>query len=251
MHPLSRLYLGLNYIFGKPEKVDRENYSRPLDDFRADTLPFLEGLKDHFSGRALIVGCGDGVEIEWCAQRCRSVVAVDVNEGAIRRAEKRSNELLNVQCMLVTDHLPFDQEFDVIFMHNVCEHIIPLDKWFSEYYRVLKPNRVLINQFAPLFFSPYGAHLHDALKLPWGHLIFGVRSVVAVRNCFYPGQSTAASWEELGLNRITEKKYKKIVDKDGFRHEIYSYKTSKNIPVGWIPYIRNLFILQITDILRK
>ncbi len=247
----SRLYLALNSLLGTPQKVELETYTRTEEIFAERTLPFMEGLKAYIRGRALIVGCGNGVEIEWHARRCDSVVARDVKDSEIRHAEERSKDLDNVECRLVADSLPFEEEFDVIFMHDACEHITDLEKWFSEYYRVLKPDGVLINQFSPLFYSPYGAHLQDALKLPWGHLIFGVESVVEVRNRFYPGHSKAKSWEELGLNRLTEKGYLKIIDKTGFRHEKYSYKTSKNLPIGWIPLFRNLFIVQVTNILRK
>jgi hypothetical protein len=54
-----------------------------------------------------------------------------------------------------------------------------------------EPDKFLINAFAPLFYSPYGAHLQDALKMPWGHLVFGLRAVLEVRNRYYPGHLEA------------------------------------------------------------
>jgi ubiquinone/menaquinone biosynthesis C-methylase UbiE len=36
--------------------------------------------------------------------------------------------------------LPFgNDEFDFVFMHDVCEHIINFDECFREYRRVLNP----------------------------------------------------------------------------------------------------------------
>ena len=158
----------------------------------------------------------------------------------------------NIECILLDKNLPAqDQSFDVIIMHNVCEHIIDLDFWFSEYFRVLKTDGVFLNQFSPLFYSPYGAHLVDALKLPWGHLIFGVNAVVELRNLYYPGHLVARSWADLGLNRLTKHKYLKTVEKAGFRLRSFAFETSKGVPLGWVPWLRNLFIIQVTSVLTK
>jgi ubiquinone/menaquinone biosynthesis C-methylase UbiE len=246
------IYRRLNRLFGTPQKVEAGKYARTEEIFTAHTIPFLKSQQAHFKGRVLVVGCGTGVEAQWIAGKADSVLAVDVHEESLKKARERTKDLGNMDVRLLEDKLPCDDaSIDVIFMHDVCEHIIDLDHWFAEYHRVLKPGGVFINQFSPLFYSPFGAHLVDALKMPWGHLVFGVKAVTNLRNDVYSGHLEANSWADLGLNRLTERRYLKMVKKVGFGHKNYQYKTSMNMPFGRIPFLKNLFILQITDTLEK
>lgn len=250
------LYLRLNSLFGTPRKVERESYTRCEEIYETHTGKFLAMTAGDVAptSRVLLIGCGSGMEIKWFAERCASLVAIDVRPLAIKQSAERSKGFANVVCQLVDSRsLPFeDGEFDVLFMNNVCEHIIHIEDCFQEYYRVLKPGGAFFNFFSPLFYSPFGAHLQDALKLPWGHLVFGVRSVVEIRNLFYPDTSKAKTWEELGLNRLTEGRYRRITARSGFRHEHYELHTARDLPlVDRIPLLRNLFILQVIDVLRK
>ncbi len=253
---LADVYDALNCLLGTPTRVSRETYTRTETGFREHTIPWLDEINVFVAPDAhvLILGCGTGVEIEWFARRCASVVAVDVDSSEIEKAIERNAGLPNVSCVLVDDcTLPFkDNEFDLVFMHNVCEHIINIEECFAEYFRIIKPGKILINAFAPLFYSPYGAHLQDALKMPWGHLIFGLQVVVDVRNRYYPGHLKASNWAGLGLNRITERRYRKIVKNTGFRDRLYVIQTSKDLPLfSRIPILRNLFIMGIKNILVK
>ncbi len=244
-------------MFGPPKKVKRgDSAAKKQSIFNAETIPVLKKWEKYFSPGAnvLVVGCGDGVELKYIADRCRSVIGIDVSAEEIEKARKAVEMCPNVECMLVSDSiLPFsDQEFDVIFMHNVCEHIIDIERYFREYYRVLKDNGVILNFFAPLFYSPYGAHLKFALNLPWGHLMFGFKSVQEIRNIYYPGFKDDNSWEEWGLNRITENRYLNLVRKTDFKHVYYTAVTSKNLPIiGKVPIIKNLFIFEIRNVLTK
>lgn len=248
----------MNQFFGTPRKVERATYIRTEQIFHTRTYPWLESLEKYVSSgaRCLIVGCGGGIEIEWFAKRCAEVVGIDISPGVIEQAALRYASVENAKCVLVDENearLPFeDESFDIVFLHDVAEHLIAFEACFAEYHRVLKPNGILINSFSPLFYSPFGAHLQDALKIPWGHLIFGFETVRDVRNKFYPGISTARSWEEFGLNRLTERRYRQAVGRLGFIDEDYSAVTSKGLPVvGRIPILRNLFILEVRHIGRK
>ena len=227
----ANLYIALNSLCGTPEMVAPGDDERVSDIFEGDTKPLMQDFEKYIglNDKVLIVGCGEGVEIEYFSDRVASVVAIDVNEKAIAVAKARTNGLENVTCQVVGESIPFgDEEFDVVFMHNVCEHIIHFEAAFSHYHRVLKKGGVLINKFAPLFYSPFGAHLDRALKLPWGHLIFGVKATVKLRNKYYPGESVAESWEDLGLNRITNDKYRMIVKRVGFIDEFFELNQDKN-----------------------
>ena len=248
----SRIYDWLNHLVGQPQAVKTGEYERPQQIFTRFTRPFLEKHAQHFSGTILVVGCGSGVEIGWIAARAKHVTAVDVDREAVAKAKRENAELRNVSWHCLSDRLPLDDaSIDTIFMHDVCEHIIDLEYWFGEYHRILRNDGIFINKFAPLFYSAYGAHLVDALKLPWGHLLFGLRAVVELRNLYYPCTIAPQSWAELGLNRLTKGRYLRLIKTSGFASQDFSYRTSMNIPLGWVPILRNLFIVEIEDILLK
>lgn len=252
----AKIYDLLNHAAGKPQAVAPGAYERPREIFFAHTLPILDEVAGHLGPGSvvLVVGCGSGVEIEWFSGRCAKVFAVDVEPAAIAAAKDATRHLGNVACGLTDGRtLPFgDEHFDLIFMHNVCEHILDVERNFSEFYRCLKPRGVLFNVFAPLFYSPYGAHLQDALKLPWGHLIFGLRAVVELRNRYYPGVLSARTWADVGLNRITAGGYNRVIARTRFRRLSQEIRVSRNIPfVRHVPWLRDLFILGIKDVLTK
>jgi ubiquinone/menaquinone biosynthesis C-methylase UbiE len=201
----------------------------------------------------LIIGCGHGQEVEWLSHICAHVTGIDVNGLRVDIARDRIANIDNAEVFKVEDTMPFeDDNFDVIFMYNVCEHIIKIDYWFSEYNRVLKDGGVLINSFGPLFYSPFGAHLFDILKVPWGHLIFGFKATQEIRNQIKPNYSYAKNWSDRYLNRLTEKQYLKVVKNNGFKHQYYKHSTVKKLPVvGDIPIVKNLFINHIESIIEK
>ncbi len=258
----TRLYLLLNAMLGGPTRPDatmvRTHHRIKHEEiYREDTVPFLGEVEKYLSreSTALVVGCDDnGVEVGWIGNRCKSAIGISIDEEQIHRSEVMLRGHSRVDFVVVPEaSLPFhDESFDVIFMHNVCEHIIKLESCFQEYWRVLKKNGVLVNKFSPLFYSPFGAHLSYALRIPWGHLLFGLRTIVEVRNVFYPGTSVAHSWEDFSLNRITEGRYVRLVRRIGFRQVLHSSHTARNLPmVGKVPLVRNLFVTSVESVLAK
>jgi ubiquinone/menaquinone biosynthesis C-methylase UbiE len=249
---LADVYDQLNRLFGTPGRVDAR---RPDVAFRQHTTPLLRAIEHYLTprSRVLIVGCGNGLEIEWFAQRCQSVIATDVKEYLLDAARERGN-WPNVSYRLVdAQKLPFQADsFDLIFAHDVCEHLIYPENCFEEYARILVPHGVMINAFAPLFYSPFGAHLFDTLKMPWGHLIFGVQAVRELRTRYGYGNKQVQTWADLGLNRLTERRYRRIVQRVGFEHIDYRLHISGNLTfMRYIPGLRNFFIQGINDVLRR
>lgn len=258
----TKLYLLLNAMLGGPTRPDSTKASthhraKHEDIYREDTVPFLGDVEKYLSreSTALVVGCDDnGVEVAWIGNRCKSTMGISIDEEQVRKSKKLLQDHSRVDFVVVPDaSLPFrDESFDVIFMHNVCEHIINLESCFREYWRVLKKNGVLINKFSPLFYSPFGAHLSYALRIPWGHLLFGLRTIVEVRNLFYSGTSQADSWEGFSLNRITEGGYVRLVRRIGFKQLSLSSHTARNLPiVGRLPLLKNLFVTSVESVLVK
>jgi SAM-dependent methyltransferase len=258
----SKLYLWLNQLCGAPRvtspEATRAHHTAKAEETRRDyTIPFLERISGAFtpSASVLVVGCDErGLEIGWIARNrgCRLVVGTDIDFTVVDTARTATTDLKNARFVHVGESvLPFaDETFDAIFMRNVCEHLINIDVCFTEYRRVLKRGGVLCNSFTPLFYSPFGAHFAHALRFPWGHLIFGLQSVLEIRNLYYPEHVEARTWDELGLNRITERRYRSLLSRVGLRPVSYAMRTTKSLPVvGTIPFLRNLFVLSVESVL--
>ena len=59
-------------------------------------------------------------------------------------------------------------------------------------------------------------------------------------------------WADLGLNRLTERRYRRIVQRVGFEHIDYRLHISGNLTfMRYIPGLRNFFIQGINDVLRR
>jgi SAM-dependent methyltransferase len=115
-----------------------EHFARVLAD------PVLGGVA---RGRALDLGCGMGRVTRALAQRFEEVVAVDVSEEMVRRAEQfhPAAEFPNVS-FLATDgiHLPLaDESVDFVFSYEVFQHLPSRDVMrlnLLEVARVLRPD---------------------------------------------------------------------------------------------------------------
>ena len=160
---------------------------------------------EHSNIDVLDFGCGWGGETIWLAQHVRSVVGVDVERSAIDQAEatRTTKHVTNCRFVWCPDGtLPLDENsVDAVFSTDTFEHVMDLDHAFSEILRVLRPGGLIRTTFGPLFYSPYGYHLHWACQVPYAHLLFGIGPVLALRNERAGTVLEARTWEETGLNR--------------------------------------------------
>jgi SAM-dependent methyltransferase len=149
-------------------------------------------------------GCGWGGETLWLAPRVRSVVGVDVDEASLDQARRACAGSAVRNCRFVSSdngRIPLpDASVDAVFSTDTFEHVMDLDVAFAEIARVLRPSGLLVTQFGPLFYSPYGYHMQWACRVPYAHLLFGLDAVLALRADRVGHTWTASSWEATGLN---------------------------------------------------
>jgi ubiquinone/menaquinone biosynthesis C-methylase UbiE len=139
------------------------NLEAQLDQVRAD--PRLT------SGRALEVGCGEGVIADKLSQRWPTVVGLDLPDSGLRRDWKSYSapHFLHADA----DHLPFgDNEFEVVVSVEVLEHLKDPERGLREIARVGSKHIVLSVPREPIFRSCNlftGRYVKDLGNTP-GHL---------------------------------------------------------------------------------
>ncbi|MBN2015511.1 class I SAM-dependent methyltransferase [Candidatus Dojkabacteria bacterium] len=146
-----------------------ENWQKSAKSYRgvkygSPSLEWTSGL-DHrlnlvkkrvdFKGKKVLdIGCGVGMFLRQFKGLDAEVYGVDVDEEKIKIAHERFK---NVQ-VAPAENLPFRRDtFDIVWLHEVIEHVEDDEKTISEAFRVLKPGgKVVI--FAPNKLWPFETH---------------------------------------------------------------------------------------------
>lgn len=180
----------------------------------------------------LDLGCGYGGSSIYFALNGLRVTGVDNQsyesgflKDAISYAEERGAGV--TFCLTDAHHLPFkNASFDLIRLDSVLEHLEHPGMAMSECHRILKPGGLLFVSF-PLFYSPYGGHTTDYIKIPWFHLL----PVAWVRRKLIGSKpksgfiNTDYIWKlYMSLNKMTQKRFKHLIRESGFK-EIFFEET--------------------------
>lgn len=131
----------------------------------------------------LDIGCGGGGKTCYYATfGPRKMIGIDVvehyaEEGNAFAREKRLSDILSFQTADAAQ-MPFaDESFDTIIMNDAMEHVDQPEKTLEECFRVLKPGGHIYINFPP-YYHPYGAHLSDAIGIPWVHSLFSEQAMI-------------------------------------------------------------------------
>lgn len=118
------------------EKSDRQRVATQLVSIMRDFLnrKNLKGLK------ILDIGCSSGVITQSIARHGGTVVGIDVDKNAIKKAIADSKDIKNLSFKLASGTiLPFkNNSFDVVICNQVYSFISNPPKMMKEVYRVLK-----------------------------------------------------------------------------------------------------------------
>jgi len=125
----------------------------------------------------LDIGCGAGGKtIFYASQGVKNITGVEILEKyrdeAVQLAKKYNmSDKFSFVCADASK-TPFnDETFDTIIMNDAMEHVDEPEKVLDECYRILKNDGKLYLNFPP-YNHPYGAHLSDAMGMPWVHVFF-------------------------------------------------------------------------------
>jgi SAM-dependent methyltransferase len=163
--------------FEEPTDINTAEYE---DDYYAAELRDGHSFLDRFPAvdgqRVLEIGCGFGGQLAALEQRGSDAVGIDIDQ---RRADYVRSRGHTAEVADAAG-LPFpDASFDVIVTDSVIEHLPDLFGSLREARRVLRPGGSFYGVWGPSWLAYNGPHLVKCLGIPWVHLIFSDRTILA------------------------------------------------------------------------
>ncbi|QDV05217.1 Ubiquinone biosynthesis O-methyltransferase [Planctomycetes bacterium Poly30] len=254
---LGKLSLGerlLLWLSRHPEDVEVvSDYEAPGAAWTVDNAlqPFeavFPGFRDAIRGkRVLDYGCGDGFQaIALARAGAADVVGVEVSQARLRHARALAGETR-------TEGVEFTEKaegrFDVVISLDAVEHFLEPEENLREMVAALTPEGRVFVTFGPLWFAPFGHHMHFFAPWPWLNLLFSERTVYRIRSLYRKDGATTYAPD---LNRMTVKKFRSLLKSSGVRVESLRYGTVKDLPiVAHIPLLRELFVNQANAVLGR
>ncbi len=234
-------------------------------------LVSLDKLKNK---KILEIGCWAWWKSVYIAEKYLSKVTwIDINNDFLDQAnkfalEKKISSQVSFYYKSAINTWFKDDEFDIILMSDVIEHIKQTDALFVEVFRVLKKWWLILFDFAP-YYHYFWHHLWDRIQIPWLHLFFTDKFLIklyktSVRNLKdWEKRIKLRIWKNSKnkevfdyLNKISRKKFEKTIQKLFPKNNISEYKINyynlKDISFfSKIPFLREIFIRHIIWYIKK
>jgi SAM-dependent methyltransferase len=173
------------------------------------------------AGKSVVdVGCGLGPTCIYAASAgARRVVGVDIIQRNLDYAEdkiKRDFPSIASKVSFVCTEGNLQelgsQKFDVVVSHDAFEHYSDPERMATKLVGLLNDSGLLIITFGPPWKSPYGGHIDFMTKMPWAHLLFPERVIMAERRRLLPGENPQKFEDAIGgLNKMTVKRFRHIM----------------------------------------
>jgi len=212
-----------------------------------DFLPSIAGKE------ILDFGCGEGRQaVAMACSGATYVWGLDVSRRLLISARSLALEVGVEKQVDFTDRLEarFRARFDIVISQNSMEHFPDPAKALEEMKSALKPDGRLLITFGPPWLAPFGSHMHFFTKVPWVHLIFSEKTVMAVRSHFRHDGATRYEDVEGGLNKMTAGRFERLVSSGGMQILYKKYECVKGINIlARVPLTRELFINRVSCIL--
>lgn len=161
-------------------------------------------------------GCGDGADAVEVAERgAKKVIGIDIRERALTKARQTAlAHGVAERCIFTTQT---DEKADVILSLDAFEHFDDPAAILRIMRKLVKDEGCVIAAFGPTWYHPLGGHLFS--PFPWAHLIFTEKSLIRWRSDFKTDGATRFGEAEGGLNQLTIRRFKKIVEESDFEFE--------------------------------
>ena len=218
----------------------------------------------------LDIGCGaGGKSLYYATKGAAHVYGVDIVESYKEESENLSKQL-NLQdkfSFICADasKLPYqDNTFDTVIMNDAMEHVEDPKGTLKEIIRVLKKGGKIYINFPP-YNHPYGAHLSDAIFIPWVHIFFSEKTLIKSykklvkdlpdgkdRIKFRISEKNNEEYFSY-INRMTIKRFKKILKQLDISPVYYKEIPLRRFltPLARLPFFREMFVKMVVFVIEK
>jgi SAM-dependent methyltransferase len=206
-------------------------------------------LRELVAGKHVLdFGCGEGRQAAALAAKYRShVVGFDTNVKTLQIAMQRKSDRVDF-----TTRLDPGRRFDVVVSQDAMEHFTNPAAAIEAMTNALAPGGKILMTFGPPWYAPYGSHMYFFCRLPWINLLFPERAVMNVRAHYRSDGARRYEEVESGLNRMTLRKFERIIEKSGLKVERLRYHCIKGLDfLSEIPLVRELTCNHVTAILAR
>jgi SAM-dependent methyltransferase len=223
-----------NYVYTPdsgipPAKRDDDSTERFVSRF---------GGRLDFAGKSVLdIGCGMGA---LCAAAARAgateVVGIDleIEMAGARIRERYPDVAERIEFVETKGRLEelAGRQFDLVISKDAMEHYPDPEAFVHLMTPLVKPGGELAIGFSPLWKSPTGGHIEFMTPLPWAHLLFSERTIMAERRRFRPDED-ADSFAEIkgGLNKMTYRRFRTLMATSGLRPVYFETNVSDNAGV--------------------
>jgi SAM-dependent methyltransferase len=220
-----------------------------------DLLRRFPDLPERVRGRRVLdFGCGAGRQaVALTRAGAAFVLGVESNPRTLRGARAlAAAEGIGPGRLAFAPAVPEELRggFDVVLSKDSMEHFADPGAVLAVMRAALAPGGRLLVTFGPPWLAPSGSHMHFFTPLPWVHLLFAERTVMAVRARYRADGARRYEEVESGLNRMTVRRFERLAASAGLRMERRRYDCVKGIPiVGRAPLLRELFINNVACVL--
>lgn len=251
-----------------------KTYARWQFEKGEDTIKNYLGYTDKnemFKNKTVLdIGCGaGGKSLYYITQGASHVYGVDVVESYKEESEKLAADLnLSDKFTFIcadAKKLPYpDNTFDTVIMNDAMEHVAEPEAVLKEVLRVLNKNGKLYVNFPP-FNHPFGAHLSDAIYIPWVHMFFTEKTLIAAykelvkdlpdgqeRINFRISEKDGKEYFSY-INKMTIKRFKKILDKLDIQPVYYKEMPLRSFlsPLAKLPFFKEMFVKMAVCVIEK
>lgn len=183
-------------------------------------------------------GCGTGDEaIEMALRGARKVIGIDIQEKWLQVARQRAAERgVSERCIFARTP---PEPADVIVALDSFEHFADPAGVLQTMHGILKPDGCVLASFGPTWYHPLGGHLFSIF--PWAHLIFTEAALIRWRSDFKTDGATRFHEVDGGLNQMTIKRFKHIVQSSPFE-----FAEFEAVPISKLKWLANTLTQEFT-----
>ncbi|MEG1131968.1 MAG: class I SAM-dependent methyltransferase [Romboutsia sp.] len=240
-----------------------------------DTLTFYlkhNTITDMFKGKKVLdIGCGAaGKTVFYASKGVENIIGIEILNKYKYDAEElakkyRVNDKFTFVCSDASK-TPFDNDsFDTIIMNDAMEHVDEPEKVLEECYRILKKDGKVYLNFPP-YNHPYGAHLSDAIGIPWVHIFFNEKTLINTykelvnslpdgreRIEFRIGTKENKSEYFSYINKMTIKRFQNIIKNSEFYIEYYKEEPLRKEVnyLAKLPLCKEYLVKMVVCVLKK